>query len=295
MSHLGAGPRQLAIARIATFGIWIVVLFRSRVDSLHFLPSDIIDPRGIGRLLPTEAVLSSPGAALAVQILATVGCLACMLGVRPWALVAWPTAALLLFHHALIVSIGGYVNHAQLVPLYVALVLALFPCSDALSIHGGRAPAERDAVIYRAALVACSAVVAITYAFVGGQRLARGGSAMFTGDTLLLEVVRTSLQHGAYGFEIGLELIEARHLFTVLLAGMLVVTVFEALSPLALRFATFRTLWVLAIIGFHIGTLVLMNIFFWESLALVLVLFTPITQPRPAAPRTCAPELTSPS
>jgi hypothetical protein len=57
--------------------------------------------------------------------------------------------------------------------------------------------------------------------------------------------------------------------------GFLLVTVFEACSPLALLSATFRRSWLVVMLAFHLSTLVLMNIVFWENMLLLAVVFGP--------------------
>jgi hypothetical protein len=53
-----------------------------------------------------------------------------------------------------------------------------------------------------------------------------------------------------------------------------VVTLFEILSPLALVWRRFRWVWLAVIAPFHLTTLFTMNIFFWENLILLAVVFT---------------------
>ena len=54
--------------------------------------------------------------------------------------------------------------------------------------------------------------------------------------------------------------------------GFAVTTFFELLSPLCLLSRHFRYVWVAVIVSFHVGTRLLMNIFFWHNLLLMAVL-----------------------
>jgi len=59
--------------------------------------------------------------------------------------------------------------------------------------------------------------------------------------------------------------------------GFVVVTLFEFLTPLCLLSRKFRYVWLIIIIPFHFLTWLLMNIFFWQNLLLMLVLFVDIS------------------
>jgi hypothetical protein len=55
--------------------------------------------------------------------------------------------------------------------------------------------------------------------------------------------------------------------------GYFVTTLFELDSAGVLFSRAFRLLWLVVIVSFHFVTLFAMNIFFWENLLLVLVIF----------------------
>lgn len=97
---------------------------------------------------------------------------------------------------------------------------------------------------------------------------------MFTDGSIERWLAGRSQQYGPYDVDLGLAVMDSPTAGVLLVAGMLVVTVFEVLSLLTLRSARFRTMWLVVLVSFHVSTLLLMNIFFWENLVLLAVLFT---------------------
>ncbi len=85
-----------------------------------------------------------------------------------------------------------------------------------------------------------------------------------------------SLDYGsvANGFSYGLWILENPWIEGLFKAGFFLTTLAEVFSPLCLFSRRFRIFWLLLMIPFHFLTLFTMNIFFWENLLLLVVLFT---------------------
>lgn len=279
--HHDAGARELGVLRVAVFGVWLVLIWQLPVSNLALLPRELIDPPGLAGLLPLEAVFSSATAMGWLKAATLVGCAACIAGARPFRPIALATWILIWLVDASMKSIGGFVNHAQLGPLYVAFIVALSPAAEGLRMRLSRRPDSLDAVMgtgsawrFVVPLQASALVLATAYAFMGIRRLVRGGVGIYLDGSLDLWLVARSLQHSAYPFDLGLLALRSATFSMVVALGFAVATLFEATSPLALRFAAYRFAWLLIIGGLHVMTLLTMNIFFWENLVLILVLFT---------------------
>jgi len=100
--------------------------------------------------------------------------------------------------------------------------------------------------------------------------------SIYTDGSIVRWVVARTLEEGAHDISVGLKVLDHPWLEVPLAVGMLVTTIAEILSPVALVNQRFRWVWLAVIAGFHVSTLFLMNIFFWENLILVAVLFTPL-------------------
>jgi hypothetical protein len=270
--HADASPERLAIARIAVFGVWFVSIVRTPMGRFPAVPEVFIEPPAILSFLPATTLLTNHAAVLTLQITGLLFCLLCVFGARPWRPIALTAVVLILWHDGALKSIQGYVNHAQLVPLFAAFLLAFSPAADAFSL--GRPRRLRSGTwTYGGPLVALAFIMALTYTFIGIRRLVHGAWGVFTDGTILTSVLGRTLQYAPYESAMGDQIVQWPGASVLLPLGMLVVTVFESLSPLALRHGRFRVSWLVVVITFHITTLFLMNIFFWESLILLPAFF----------------------
>lgn len=278
MNFLAVRAEHLAVLRIVVFSVWLILIATTDTSIYPLLPEGLSNPGGVGDLLGLPLVLRSPALVQGLWIAAMIGCALCAVGARPYGPIASITALLVLYHDALMKSFGSYTNHAQVVPLLLVLLLPLFPAADAFSVSRRRRPATLAAPwLYRTPLVAAAAILCLTYSFIGARRLFLGAVGIYTDESMLRWIVARTLEYGAHDVSLGLSVPHMKWLWPLLGVGLLITTVFEVLSPVALRASRFRFLWVAVIALFHLSTLVLMDIFFWENLILLAVLFTPIT------------------
>jgi hypothetical protein len=274
MIHADAGADRLAIARIAVFGIWFVNLAITPVRNFALLPAELLDPPAMLRPFPVETWLASEPTVVALKLLGLALTAACILGVRPWRPIAATTVGVFLWHDAVMKSLQGYDNHAQAAVLFVAVVLAVAPAADALSAHPRRQEDREDRSRYAGPLLLATFIVGLTYTVIGLRRLTHGGVAVFTDGSLERWVTARSQQYAATDFEFGTTMLDLPGAGTVLALGMVLVTILEVLSLLVLRSPRLRAVWLAGLVPFHLSTLLLMNIFFWENLILLAVLFT---------------------
>lgn len=276
--HLTSRAEHLALLRIAVFGVWFALILTSDISRYSDLPAGLIDPKGISAMLGLSSLLESSALLTSLRLAGLLGCALCVLGVPPYRLFAPVTALLVFYHDAAMKSLGSYVNHAQIVPLLLVLLLAFFPAADAYSISSGRGMSrDRSPWLYRTPLISAAVVLAVTYAFIGARRLFLGAIDLYLDGSLTRWVVARTLEYGAHDVSVGLSLLGNGFLTTLLIVGMVVTTLFEILSPVAVRNGTFRWAWLAVITSFHVSTLFTMDIFFWENLLLIAVLFTPLT------------------
>lgn len=273
MLHRNGSPTALGLARITVFSIWLFSIAVTPVMLYSVLPESLFTPVGVFRFLPPElfhfALNESFLMGLKAALMALCGLL--VLGVRPFTPLAVGTCALLLFYDFLMKGFNGYVNHAQLGILYGALVLAVFPAADGLSVMGpSKRPAPR--AHYAAPMFVVALLLAFAYSFIGTHRVVQNGLGIFTGDAIVTLLAVRSLEFSATGF--GTLPLTLPALAPFLKLGYFITTLFEVLAPLALIYRRFRRLWLAVIIPFHLMTLLTMNIFFWENILLILVFFT---------------------
>ncbi|MFA9428630.1 hypothetical protein [Egicoccus sp. AB-alg2] len=264
--------QRLAVVRIVVFGVWFIRLATTPVASYALLPSEAVQPVGIMQLLPVATLLSSP---VALELLRGAGLVftaACVLGLRPWRLLGVTAFLLVLWHDGAMKATQAYVNHGQALAMFATLMLAVSPAADAFSVMTNRVSAARSKA-YAGGLLACALFATTSYTFVGLRRIIYGGWSVFTDGTIERWVEARSLEYAAYDFRLGAELLQVRGAGAVLVLGMLLATVAEAGAVLILLWRRLQIPWLVAIVGFHVSTLLLMNIFFWENVAILVALF----------------------
>jgi hypothetical protein len=273
MIHTDAGADRLALARITVFGIWFVHLAKTPVQNFPLLPAELLDPPAVLRLFPLETWLASEPTVVGLKVMGLALTAACILGVRPWRPVALTTVAMLLWHDGATKSLQGFDSHAQAAVLVTALVLAIAPATDALSVHPRRQVLV-DQPHYGGPLLLAAFLMALTYTLIGLRRLVHGGIEVFTDQSIERWVAARSQQYPTSDFDLGLTVLGLPGAGTALALGMLVVTIFEAVSLLVLRSPKLRAVWLAVLVTFHLSTLLTMKIFFWENMLLLVVLFT---------------------
>lgn len=286
MVHEKAGPEALGVLRIAVFGVWVAQVVRTPLGRAADLPGELFHAPGVLAVLPSALWdwLFQPTPLLVLEVVLTLTFLLAALGARPFPFIGMASVAGMVLFDGIAKGWGEYVNHAQMGILYAGILIAVSPAADALSPFS-RSPPGRTALdarvqratargAYRFPLVATALVLAVTYALIGVQRLEVGGLEVFTGDALPRYLAIRTFEYSAYSFRFSPLLLGSEGALIALKAAFAVTTVFEILSPLALVSPRFRRLWLLVIIPFHLATLVTMNIFFWENLILLTLVFT---------------------
>jgi hypothetical protein len=272
--HDQASPEALAVVRIGVFGLWVIYLAACDLTRFSDLPLEWFHPRGFFRLANRDMILIALSAPVlnAIYCFAWFGCVAVIFGVRPYLPLALATWAALMFVDAVSKGFQGYVNHGQLVMLFAALILAVFPAGDSMSIFRRRASQPPN--LYAAAMYACAMALCIPYMFIGVRRIFTGGIDIFMDDSIANYIVEKSMRYSAFTFDHGLSLIGRPWLILGAKIGFVVITVFEICSPLCLVSTSFRRCWVLVMLPFHVMVLLTMRISFGENMVLIVLLLT---------------------
>ncbi|MEX2532309.1 MAG: hypothetical protein WD960_16195 [Gemmatimonadota bacterium] len=281
MLHNQAGPGALGVLRITVFAVWILAVLGSLPLTLAAgLPRELFEAPGVLALLPEPfwEVFLRETTLVAFTALLLVALVAAAAGAGPFSIVG-PLAFLgVLLFDGLQKGFAGYFNHNQFGLLYATFFVAISPAADALSLErsrGGQSSRPpRPPGVYRFPLVASALALSLTYFLVGSSRVAIGGWEIFASDALPGHLALRTMEHTATNFRLSFLLLAHAPLVFLLKAGFLVTTVFEVLSPLALLRRGFRLAWLGVIVPFHFATLLTMNIFFWENVVLLALLFT---------------------
>jgi predicted DCC family thiol-disulfide oxidoreductase YuxK len=257
------GETTFEVRRLFTVwvaAIWLLHLALEPLTDLAGIPPGLFRPVAPVGWLPhrIEVLFLEPVVLHGLRILGVVSLL--VAAIRERAPVALVVAAIVLTLAQSIVRSLGHVNHAELPALYAVYALAFVAVLERLR---GRSRAL-DAL----PLVVTAAALTTTYSLTAVFRLAHGGLAVYTTGSMVEWSAAAAFQPDEWRSQMGL-LTAYDVVRWPLLLSFPLVTLFELAAPYCLISRTFRLLFVPIVVAFHVATLLFMNIFFWENVALM--------------------------
>lgn len=250
---------RLAAVRIlvGSFTLLYLGVRLPHIASYLSFPARQFQPVGI--LAPLDG--PPPGAViLAVSALAWLAALGFTLGWRYR--LTGPLAALLLLVTFTYANSWGQIFHTENALVLTVLVLAVTRAADASSLDARGSPAPAPHARYGWPLRLLCLVVVATYFLAGIAKIRWGGPGWLGGTVLRDTIAADSLRKillGSSHSPIAEALLGQGWMFRALAVLTLVV---ELGAPLALLHRRIAAVWVLAVIGFHLGVLLLMTILF---------------------------------
>jgi hypothetical protein len=172
-------------------------------------------------------------------------------------------------------AFGGYVNHAQIAPLLLLLLVALYwstPFWSPLERQQLKVDSEKSTQ-HRTFVTLCALALVLPYTYIGLNRLLEGGIEVLTGHAVAVYMWHDSVRYSTYGFEVMPSLLDVPWVLATVKVGFGTTTCLEVCSGFVLFSRTFRLAWVGGMVAFHLMTIVCMNIFFWENLLLIIAVF----------------------
>jgi hypothetical protein len=264
------GPNSLAAARICVHGAFLVQMALTDFYALGQLPTTIMHPPGIMEYLSWKFYdrLVTPAGMVALQCALIVSLAASTLGLLG-RLSCATSAALVILYQGILRSFGHF-NHDEMVGVICLVILAFSPCCHALAIGFGQQAITRPpSVAYGYPLFLMQAVMAWAYFSSALLKLRLGGLAWFSTESLPVLAIQHSLDnlHDTQ-FTLAFFLAQYRHLAPL---GAIGAVAWELSFPLCLVWQ--RSKWIILPIGvlFHIGTMLLVNITFYNQVAMYLI------------------------
>ena len=254
-----APAERLAAVRIL-IGTFALVWVAGRLLESYAvakLPANHFKPIGVVRVLDTPL---SPTLALVLGIATSVLLLAFVLGL--WFRALAPIAALGMLWVITYRNSWGMVFHTENVLVLHMIALSLAPCADAWSLDARRGPLAPPATGYGWVLKLLIAITAVTYVLAGIAKLRIAGVAWLDGEQLRNHIAVDNLRKALLGDSIAplaTPFLDHPSGFTVF---SLMTIVLEFGAPVALLGGRIARLWALAVWGFHVGVVLLMNIWF---------------------------------
>jgi len=266
--HAQAGPALLRLARLGIFVLWIVKLLLDPVWRLADLPTDLIRPVGLLAFVPPDSVpFFWTEASLMLLWIVTLMVLIMGLTNRAFALVASVAAILLTVYSSVIRSFGPAV-HTDIVLLLSTYALALFAWADWVQARIARKPTTAAS---SAPLIAIVSFLCLSYCLVGLNR-AIVSPQVFTGNSMEVWTIDASLRAYYFNTGVGWHIPQWPMVVFFLRAGLPVITLLEITAPLCLISPLYRCIFIPVMLSFHLLSLVLMNIFFFDDMLVYLLL-----------------------
>ena len=265
--HREAGPRLLRFVRLGVSALWIVKLLLDPVWRLGDLPPELIRPMGVLALVPPDHdPFFWSGASLALLWIITLMLLVTTLANRGYALTATLASIMLTLYSSVTHSFGPIV-HSEIVLLLAMYALALFAWADVVEQRRGRETQPNAS----APLITIVALLALTYCLVGLNRTIVSPQ-VFTGNSMEVWTIDASLRAYYFNTGIGWQIPQWPLVVLFLKAGLPVITFFEITAPLCLIWPLYRRAFIPVMLSFHLLSLVMMNIFFFDDMLLYLLL-----------------------
>jgi hypothetical protein len=261
----------LRLTRLGIIVLWILKLMLDPLWRLAWLPRELFHPIGILTLLPPRFLghLMTP-VGLALFLITTFIVLGLCLTNRAFPITSTVAAILLTAYASLMRSFGPAV-HTDIVLLLAMYVLAGFAWADFLQYKFGREKTAPGAWCSYP-LVTIVVLLCLSYTLVGFNRIFTGGTAIFNGNTMEVWAIDASLRGYYFNTNIGWHVPEWPFVAFMLKNGLPVVTLFEITAPLCLALPRYRFIFIPFMISFHLLSLVVMNIFFFDDMLLYLLL-----------------------
>ena len=266
--HAQAGPVLLRLTRLGIVVLWIVKLLLDPVWRLANLPMELCRPVGLLAYIPPDRypILWSEASLMLLWIV-TLMVLIMGLTNRGFAVVASVAAVLLTIYSSVIRSYGAAV-HTDVVLLLSTYALALFAWADIAQKVVVRKPAPTANAL---PLVTIVAILSLGYCLVGLNRTIVSPQ-VFTGNSMEVWTIDASLRAYYFNTEIGWNIPQWPTFVAVLRIGLAAITFFEITAPLCLISSLYRRIFIPVMLSFHLLSLVLMNIFFFDDMLLYLLL-----------------------
>jgi hypothetical protein len=275
------GLVHASVIRLPILTIWLVIVGCTPYTAYTAFSPAIASRYGIGHVVfaseQVRTLLLSSTVLFMLKSLALTGILFGMISTRASTVVMPLILSTVIALDTVSKSIGGFANHAQVVPLIALGVMVAFcrrPYLSAVDLvrfwdsSGGVTRADCSSHVHGGVVSTIALVIIMPHMFIGIERLLVGGLDMFTGDVLIQYLSAASMSFQAYP-----DVVFSSLSGPLLNCGFFMTTLLEVSSPVLLYSRAFRRFWLLGLLAFQIATLVLMNIFFWENLLLSTVVF----------------------
>lgn len=275
LMHEDATPGALRLVRILVFATWFIRVVFKPLWKVSYIPDSLYDPVGVLALLPHsirpllhDAVFlhGLKAAALLSFVLVIAG-----LWLR-WSMLA--ACILMTLFASIWRGFAGHIDHESILILFAGYLLMLFEFADRRAEARGERVAPGGPTQAGIPLTTILAVLLWVYMTVAVFRLAHGAPGVFTTNSLTFWALRNAYETAQPVIGMGKLVVQYPILGRMLDAGFPVITLIELTSLFALVSREYRWIFLALMVPFHVLSLFVLDVFFWENMVLYVLFFS---------------------
>ncbi len=274
LPHWDASPDALRLVRRLVFATWFLRVAFKPLEQLALIPASLLQPVGPLALLPAplEQLLHAAPFLYALKAATLLAFALVIAGValRPMMVAS---CVLMTVFACLWRSFAGHMDHESVLILFAGYLLTSFELADARAERNGEVPAPGAPTRAGIPLTAILAVVCLAYTMVGVFRTVRGTPEVFTTNSLTFWALRNAYETAEPAWGWGKYVLQYPWLGRMLDGGFPVITLFELTALTALFSRWYRYTFLLVMLPFHVLSLFVLDVFFWENMVLYVLFF----------------------
>jgi uncharacterized membrane protein YphA (DoxX/SURF4 family) len=274
LPHWDAPPEALTLVRRLVFATWFLRVAFKPLDQLALIPSSLFQPVGIMALVPSpiEHLLHTAAVLYAVKLLTLLAIALVIAGValRPSMVAA---SVLMTVFTCLWRGFAGHMDHESVLILFAGYLLTLFALADAWADRKGEPTPPGGPTRSGIPLTAILFMLCLVYTMVAIFRTVRGTPDVYTSGSLAFWALRNAYETAEPAWGWGKYVLQYPWLGHMLNGGFPIITLFEITAFTALFSRWYRYAFLSVMVPFHILSLFVLDVFFWENMVLYVLFF----------------------
>jgi hypothetical protein len=274
LPHWDAPPEALTLVRRLVFATWFLRVALKPLDQLALIPDSLFQPVGIMALVPgpLEHLLHNAAFLYALKALTLLAIALVIAGValRP-AMVA--ASVLTTIFACMWRGFAGHIDHESILILFAGYILTLCALADARADRLGEPSPPGGPTRAGIPLTAILIMLCLVYTMVAVFRTVRGTPGVYTSGSLTFWALRNAYETAEPAWGWGKYVLQYPWLGHMLNGGFPFITLFEITAFMALFSRWYRYAFLAVMVPFHIVSLFVLDVFFWENMVLYVLFF----------------------
>ena len=274
LPHWDAPPEALTLVRRLVFATWFLRVVLKPLDQLALIPGSLFEPVGIMALVPAplEHLLHQAAFLYALKALTLLAIALVIAGValRPSMVAA---SILMTLFACMWRGFAGHIDHESVLILLAGYVLTLCALADAWADRRGERAPPGGPTRAGIPLTAIMIMLCLVYTMVAVFRTVRGTPDVYTSGSLTFWALRNAYETAEPAWGWGKYVLQYPWLGHLLNGGFPFITMFEITSFAALFSWRYRYVFLAVMVPFHVLSLFVLDVFFWENMVLYVLFF----------------------